>query len=201
MVAVFDLGKVLVDFDYGIAARKLAAMCSAPEQSIRHIIEQSPLLIEFETGRKTREQFYREVCQATGFCGKQAQFDMLFADIFTPIEAMIEFHARLRQSGVKTYIFSNTNELAVHHIRTRFPFFSNFDSYVLSYEHGAMKPDRKIYEVVERVTGARGREICYIDDRAENIDSGKARGWETIWHKTPQETITTFQSLAAARVK
>ena len=54
---------------------------------------------------------------------------------------MIQLHAALRQQGIPTYIFSNTNELAVSHIRRTFPFFANFDGYILSYEHGAMKPD------------------------------------------------------------
>ena len=72
---------------------------------------------------------------------------------------MVEIHARLRRRGIPTYIFSNTNELAVGHIRSSYPFFSEFDGYILSYEHGAMKPAAKLYEVVERQTGRRGAEI------------------------------------------
>lgn len=198
---VFDLGKVLVDFDYGIAARNLAAVSRAPAPDIQHLIEKSPLLVQFETGLINRNQFFRQVCDATGFCGEQAQFDSMFADIFSAIEPMIDFHARLRKAGTRTYIFSNTNDLAVGHIRARFAFFSNFDGYVLSYEHGAMKPDRKIYEVVEKMTGSRGPEILYIDDRLENVETGKAMGWQTIWHQTPEETIARFQALAAAPVR
>jgi len=192
---VFDLGKVLVDFDYGIAARNLAAMSRAPASEMQHLIEKSPLLVQFETGLINRNRFFREVCNATGFCGEQAKFDLMFADIFSAIEPMIEFHARLRKAGTRTYIFSNTNDLAVAHIRARFPFFSNFDGYVLSYEHGAMKPDRKLYEVVEKMTGSRGGEILYIDDRLENIETGKAMGWQTTWHQTPEETISQASKL------
>jgi glucose-1-phosphatase len=193
---VFDLGKVLVDFDYGIAARNLALTSKMMAPEIQHIIEKSPLLVQFETGLATRDQFFRRVCEATGFCGDQAGFDLMFADIFSPIEPMIEFHTQLRQAGVPTYIFSNTNDLAIGHIRSRFPFFSTFEDYILSYEHGAMKPDRQLYEVVERVTGRRGADICYIDDRRENIETGKVMGWQALWHKTPEETISRFQALA-----
>jgi putative hydrolase of the HAD superfamily len=200
-IVVFDLGKVLVDFDYGIAARNLAALSTLPAEKIQPLIEKSSLLVQFETGRTNRDQFFRQVCEATGFCGDQAKFNTLFADIFSAIEPMIDFHAALRKTGVPTYIFSNTNDLAVQHIRTRFPFFSNFEDYVLSYEHGAMKPDRKIYEVVECATGRRGEEICYIDDRLENVETGKSMGWRTIWHKSPEETIATFRSLAVAPAK
>ncbi|HTD85838.1 MAG TPA: HAD family phosphatase [Candidatus Binatia bacterium] len=200
-IVVFDLGKVLVDFDYRIAARNLAALSKVPAPHMQEIIEKSRLLVEFETGLTNRDQFFRNVCEATGYCGDQSKFNVLFADIFTAIEPMIEFHAGLRKSGIPTYIFSNTNDLAVTHIRSRFPFFSNFDGYVYSYEHGAMKPQRKIYEVVERTTRMSGPEICYIDDRLENAEAGKAMGWQTIWHKSPEDTIATYRSLSGARAK
>lgn len=201
MVVVFDLGKVLVDFDYGIAARNLAALSKVPAPKMQEIVEKSQLLVQFETGLINRDQFFQQVCDATGYCGDQATFNLLFADIFTAIEPMVAFHAGLRKQGIPTYIFSNTNDLAVTHIRARFPFFSNFDDYILSYEHGAMKPNRKIYEVVERVTEKRGPDICYIDDRLENVETGKAMGWQTIWHNSPEETIATYRSLAEARSK
>ena len=62
----------------------------------------------------------------------------------------MELHVAVRRKQIPLYIFSNTNELAITHIRRQFPFFGEFDGYILSYEHGAMKPDAKLYEVVER---------------------------------------------------
>ena len=94
--------------------------------------------------------------------------------------------AELKKTKLPTYIFSNTNDLAVEHIRNRFPFFSDFDGYVLSYEHGAMKPSAKLYEIVERMSGRRGGEILYIDDRPENVAAGVARGWQGILHESPE---------------
>jgi FMN phosphatase YigB (HAD superfamily) len=46
---------------------------------------------------------------------------------------MTATQAALRANGIPTCIFSNTNPIAVRHIRTAFPFFANFDGYVLSY--------------------------------------------------------------------
>jgi len=63
---------------------------------------------------------------------------------------MIELHAGLWKQKIPTYIFSNTNEIAVGHIRRSFPFFTAFDGYILSYEVGAMKPGPKIYEALEK---------------------------------------------------
>ena len=194
-VVVFDLGKVLVDFDYSIAARRIARQGRVEAAEVQRFIDHSPLLIRYETGLLTRDQFFGEVCRLTGFAGTAAEFGAFFADVFSLIEPMIAMHAALRRAGVPTYIFSNTNDLAVAHIRASFPFFASFDAYVLSYEHRAMKPQAKLYEVVERVTGRAGGAILYLDDRLENIEAGRERGWETLHHQTPAASIARVRTL------
>ena len=192
-VIVFDLGKVLVDFDYSIAARRIVARCSRPPNAVKFFTEHAALLSRYELGFVTTKQFYDGICDAAGFGGSEEEFSEYFADIFTEIPAMTEFHAALRQKGLPTWIFSNTNKLAVRHIARRFPFFANFDGYVYSYEHGSMKPDAKLYEVVERQTGRKGDEILYIDDRPENVETGAARGWQAVFHETPEKTRNLVQ--------
>src|SRR5437867_2495260 len=126
---IFDLGKVLVDFDYRIAGLRIAARGTMTADEVQTFIDHSPLLFRFETGRITKEQFFAEVRATTGFRGTIDEFSEFFADIFTPIEPMVKLHSDLRRSGAPTYLFSNTNELAVGHIRQHFPFFSRFDGY------------------------------------------------------------------------
>ncbi len=185
---VFDLGKVLLDFDYRRAVLKLQKRCRLPFSELESLINQSPLLHRYETNLLSTGEFFQEVQELSGYCGSLAEFRESFGDIFTEIEPMVKLHASLRRQGVPTYIFSNTNEIAVEHIRQRFPFFANFDGYILSFEHNAMKPDQKLYQVVERVTRQSGRDLLYIDDRPENIASGEARGWISILHLDPGQT-------------
>jgi HAD superfamily hydrolase (TIGR01509 family) len=187
-VVMFDLGKVLVDYDYGIASRRILKRTRLSDAEMRDLLCTSPLLRQYETGAINTEQFYQGVCAASGYDGGLAEFGLAFADIFSEIKPMIAMHAALRAAGIATWIFSNTNPLAERHIRARFPFFSNFDGYVLSCEEGAMKPDPKIYEVVERKTGRRGAAILYLDDREENVAAGLARGWRAVLHETPEKT-------------
>jgi putative hydrolase of the HAD superfamily len=194
-VVVFDLGKVLVDFDYSIAARRIAAKSSLGAPAVQTLIETSPLLIRFETGRINSREFFNEVREGAGFGGTIEEFTEFFADIFTPIEPMVRLHSALRDKRKPTFIFSNTNTLAVEHIRSRFGFFRQFDGYVFSYEEGAMKPEAAIYESVERRTGHRGSEILYIDDRSENVAAGAERGWRVILQETPERTENQVRSL------
>jgi len=193
-IVVFDLGKVLVDFDYHIAVSRIAARSTLPPDGIKTFLGQSHAIIDYESGQLTREEFFEQARKATGFRGTIEEFGEFFADIFTEIPPMIELHARLHRRGVPTYIFSNTNDLAIEHVRRNFPFFCDFEGYIFSYEVGAMKPEPKIYEALEKLTGRRGADIVYLDDRPENVAGGAARGWRTILHETPEKTRAALEN-------
>jgi len=194
-VIIFDLGKVLVDFDYTIASQKIIARSLNPPASQDVFSNLSALLVEYETGILTRRAFFEAVQSVIRFQGPQEEFGEYFAKIFSPITPMIELQARLRQEGFRTYIFSNTNDLAIEHVRRDFPFFQNFDGYLLSYEVRAMKPHPPIYEAMEAMCGRRGADLLYIDDRPENIAAGAERGWRAILHETPEKTLAIVRQM------
>ena len=190
---VFDLGKVLVDFDYAIAARRILPRSTASADRFQRLIVESTLFRDYETGLLTTAQFFAAVKTAIGFQGDLAEFGRCFADIFTPIPAMISLHEEIRRRPLPTYIFSNTNELSARHIRQAFLFYNLFTGHVLSYEHRAMKPDPALYEVLERLAGLDGPNLLYVDDRPENIETGRQRGWQTVWYEDPDQTRARFR--------
>ena len=196
---VFDLGKVLVDFDYSIAARKLAENASNPASEIQKMLDHSPLLYRFESAGMTNQEFYEAFRREAGFGGDFDLFAAAFGDIFSEMPEMIRFQQQLRSRRVPTYILSNTNDIAIGHIRRNFPFFANFDGYVMSYEQAALKPHAPIYEAAERMIGARGQELVFIDDRAENCEGAARLGWRTICHRDAAETIPFIESLLIGR--
>lgn len=196
---VFDLGKVLLDFDYGIAAQAMAAHARLDAAAIRRLIDQSPLLHRYETGHLDTAQLFEEVVRVTGFAAGLDTFRAAFADIFSEIPPMVALHADLRAAGIPTHILSNTNDVAVHHIRARFPFFATFDSYIFSHEVRSMKPAPPIYDALEASAGFKGPDLLYIDDRAENIEAAQARGWRCILHHDPAATVREVRNLVLDR--
>ena len=58
----------------------------------------------------------------------------------------------------------------------KLPFFANFDGYIYSYQHGAMKPDQRFYQSSSAWRGGE-RKILFIDDRKENVVAAMGRGW------------------------
>jgi FMN phosphatase YigB (HAD superfamily) len=192
---LFDLGKVLVDFDWLIAGRRMAEQARATPDEIVRFITTSDAMVDFEKGLIAGDGFFQAARQALGYRGSADEFRLAFSDIFSEIEDMVRLQARVREAGFPTWIMSNTNDWAVAHIRERFGFFSSFDGYFLSYQLGALKPQPAIYEAAEKTTGCRGAEILYIDDIAENTSAAAARGWQVIHHLAPGETIAGVERI------
>ncbi len=185
---VFDLGKVLLEFDFQIFARNLSAQSEMSADDIMEKVVGSDVLVEYEYGRTSSEDFYRQVKELSGYTGDYGNFENLFGEIFTEIPEMVALQRQLRGSGIPCYIFSNTNEIAIRIVRRQFEFFANFDGYVYSYEHLAMKPEASLYKVVEEVVGKTGQDLVFIDDKGENIQAAKEQGWHGIVHQQPDET-------------
>ena len=192
---IFDLGKVLVDFDFTIAARKIMARSLRPPSPLQALNHFSPLICRFERGDITDREFFEEVRSATGYRGTFEEFAPEFSDIFTEIPEMSGLQARLRAAGIPTWILSNTNTLAEQQLRRHYPFFANFDGYVFSFAVGVMKPEAAIYEAAERAIGRRGEELLFIDDRGENVEAAVARGWQGLVQESPAKTLAAVRQL------
>jgi len=190
---VFDLGKVLLDFDYLTAAEALAKQAAIPANELLAILNQSPLLHQFETGLMTAEEFETAVRALSGYHGTTLEFERGFGDIFTEIKEMTAVFHRIRAIPLTTCLFSNTNALAIKHIAAAFSFFQQFDHHFLSYELRSMKPDSGMYDALESRTGLRGETLVYLDDRLENIEAAQGRGWNVILHSNPADSLAQLR--------
>ncbi|MBY6114232.1 HAD family phosphatase [Mameliella alba] len=85
----------------------------------------------------------------------------------------------LRAQGHKVYALTNFG-IGTWDIATpAYDFLNEFDHAFVSGHMGVIKPDREIYEMVEYHLGLPGEALLFTDDRADNIQAAKARGWQT----------------------
>lgn len=49
-----------------------------------------------------------------------------------------------------------------------------------SFNLGIQKPDARIYDMIEVITGYSKDDILFIDDRKDNIKEAKSKGWNTV---------------------
>ncbi len=192
-VVAFDIGKVLLDFDYDIFLDRVAPRTHLDISALDRLLNQSPLLAEYESGSLDCADFFEEFQKESGYTGTRGEFAALFADIFTPIEEVVALHKQIAVSGLPTYTLSNTNPMAVQHIQQTYSFWPLFTDHVLSYEHGSLKPQSELYYQLEVVSDCSGKEIAYLDDRPENVATGKARGWKAIQFENPDQVQSAFQ--------
>jgi HAD superfamily hydrolase (TIGR01509 family) len=66
---------------------------------------------------------------------------------------------------------------------------------VTSFEAGVMKPLAAIYEQTERRFSLNPAETVFIDDRLENIEAVRVRGWHGIVHAGHNTTVSTLRTL------
>ena len=91
-VVAFDIGKVLLDFDYNIFVNRMAPRTNMDETGLNAFLNQSPLLAKYESGQLSSAEFAEVVRHKTGFGGLENEFAAFFEEIFTPIPDVIEMH-------------------------------------------------------------------------------------------------------------
>lgn len=192
---LFDIGKVIIHFDFGRTVAAVADRCSAgPPSALLEMV--TDLTIQLELGELTPDDFVSSACQRVGFTGDPAEFRAAFEDVFELNQPMVEFIEKQYAAGIPLYLLSNTNGIHVPFFTWRYPVFSLFSAAIYSHEVGCMKPDRKIYEIaIERLSLSPG-ETVYIDDMAENCAAGRESGLQAICYD--RENHAAFLESVAA---
>lgn len=173
---IFDLGRVLVPFDFRIGYRNMSERCGLPPEEVRARLFAAQLVYPYESGLIGSEEFAARVCEALGVRLPYEEFAEIWFSVFLP-ETLIpeEFVAGLRKR-YRTVLLSNTNEMHFTLIRERYPILRHFDAYTLSYEVKAQKPDPRIYERAIANAGCRPEECFYTDDIPDYVDGARALG-------------------------
>jgi HAD superfamily hydrolase (TIGR01509 family) len=177
---ISDLGKVLILFDNAIFYRKISDFsCHSLSEIAARVNVHSSIARDFDTGRLSPRQFYAAACKALEADVGYDEFFAMYNDVFTLNPLIVKILDRLK-SLHRMVLLSNTDVARFGFIRQRFPEVMLFDAYVLSYEVGSSKPDRRIYEAALEKAQAAPRECVFIDDRLENITAARVLGIQTI---------------------
>ncbi len=95
------------------------------------------------------------------------------------IEGSIALFRALRGKGVPVFSLTNFGSYSYEEARITLDFLSEFDREYVSGRMGVIKPDTRIYEMVEQDCGIAPDRLLFADDRAENITAAARRGWRT----------------------
>lgn len=175
MTFLFDIGKVLLDFDFRPSLARLVASDEAEaEQKLAAILAGKD---DFEAGKTPLEIFVPTTLATLGEGVSEAALLSAWRDIFTPNLPMWNDVEQLHRAGHRLILFSNTNAIHVPWILENYPIFRFFDEAVYSFEVGAIKPQREIYQHAIEKFDLIPAETRYIDDLAANIAQGVEFGF------------------------
>ena len=108
-------------------------------------------------------------------------------DMAAPLIAHSERLMRaLQAKGVPVFSLTNFGIQTYDMAAEVYPFMRAFDRDFISGHLGVIKPDPKIYQIVEQETGLLGANLLFADDRGDNITAAQVRGWNTHHFEHPQ---------------
>lgn len=173
---LFDIGNVLLTFDFTRVLRALESHGWGPDDSLHGKLV--PLILAMEEGQLDNGTFIQAAKTAAAFNGPDEIFADAYCDIFTPNAPMVALVERLAATH-PLYLLSNTSGLHLDFIRERYPFFRHFTGGVYSHEARSLKPDTVIYRQAIEQCGLIPEETLYIDDLPANTAAGSRHGFLT----------------------
>ncbi len=104
-----------------------------------------------------------------------------------PIDGSWQILRDLRAREIPVFALTNFGIESFAYAETQYPQLGEFDRRFISGHMGVIKPEERIYEMVEEATGLSGAQIFFTDDREDNIRAAAARGWQTYRFRDPGE--------------
>jgi 2-haloacid dehalogenase len=95
------------------------------------------------------------------------------------IEGSIRLQRALRAKGVPVFALTNFGKHSFEEAVPMMDFLQDFDRLYVSGRMGVIKPDPRIYAMVEDDCGIAPDRLLFTDDRADNITAAARRGWRT----------------------
>jgi putative hydrolase of the HAD superfamily len=179
-VVVFDLGNVLIPFNYQIMINKLEVIeLGLGQRFAEYYQSHYEIHRNFEKGLIEEEDFINLMLETINYKIDGETFCKYYSEIFTINENVIELLPILKEK-YKLVLLSNTNGIHKKYGWENYSFINYFDKLILSHEVKAVKPERAIYLEVEKYTNRPSEEHIFIDDVLEYVEGAKNMGWDGI---------------------
>jgi putative hydrolase of the HAD superfamily len=189
-VIVFDLGNVLISFDYQAAVAKLERVESGlGEHFLKFYYNNYKYHREFERGNLSEDEFVDIMLTAINNKIDKITFCEYYSHIFSENKEVVDLLPELKKT-YKLVLLSNTNIIHYRYGWKHYDFLKYFDKIVVSYEAGAVKPGEKIYRAVESATGENPGKHFFIDDIVEYVEAAKTLGWKGTQFKNYNGLLT-----------
>jgi FMN phosphatase YigB (HAD superfamily) len=184
---IFDLGKVIIPFDFNRGYALIAPLAGCEPAAIPERLRSYDLVHRFESGQIEPKPFVEEISRILGIECSYERFCEIWSSIFLaepllPDSLLEALHRRYR-----LVVLSNTNAIHFPMVRETYPILRHFDAYVLSHEVGAMKPSPKIYAAAVEAAQCRPEECFFTDDIAAYVEAAREFGIDAVQFESAEQ--------------
>lgn len=184
---IFDIGMVLIDFNIDYIATKML-----PKRLIKYTKEQlfKNLWQQLDEGTITSKQSATILCKEFNIQGNEKQFQNIMDNFceFCPPLPLASKIRELKALNKKIYLLTNYGDVSFKNSKKHYDFLKLVDGEVVSSVVKAVKPDKDIYQILLNKYNINPSTSVYIDDRLENIITGRKFNIDSIWYPKEYKT-------------
>ncbi len=195
---LFDFGGVIVSLNKQQALDRFTEIGFPNIQEYLGEFRQKGIFLEYEEGKISPEEFYKEFRRLSGSTASDAEIDSGWLAFLAGIpEYKFQLLKDLRKK-YNVYLLSNTNPSVMGWAFTKdfSPEGLNigdfFDKCYLSYEIGSAKPDREIFDFILADSKMDPSETLFLDDGKANVEIGQKLGFQTYMANQDEDLRKVF---------
>lgn len=183
---VFDLGRVLLNWD------PYSYMLKHFPKDVAEFLEKNVFETDdwklMDKGELTEEDLWEDKLKKfPEYKEYILHMKEKVLELLSPIKENVSLIPLLKERGYKLYILSNFSKETFEKVQKKYEFFKFFDGMVISSHVKEIKPNEKIYQILIEKYNIKPEESLYIDDKIENIETGKKLGFKTIHLDDPNK--------------
>ena len=195
---IFDIGNVLLDFDYMKQFRRLfdeETANAVADVTVRKLEN----WIELDRGVLSYEEAVNRMIQDAPHLEKE--IPLAVGELYKHVESYPYAAAwvkSLKEKGYRLYVLSNYGERPFAESKTNMPFLEDMDGMLISYEIQEVKPSAAIYQALCDKFHIDPNKAVFIDDSAVNIAGAKDFGLHTIHFTGYADAIAQLEAMPLA---
>lgn len=188
---IFDVGQVL--YDYKAFTKHAAEHLKIEPEELEYKFDE---IIDSMLGEMTFEETWKKVLINLNQENKLENIVNISWDHnkFVPDTKLLL--KQLHDSGYLIALFTNNWPNATEKTLKNIDENSSIVRYMFeSSVEKLRKPEIEFYKLVEKRTGAKAKQIYFIDDKQENLDTAKSLNWQTFLYKIGDDNGKTSNDL------
>ena len=191
---IFDMGKVIIPFDFKRGYDRMAPLCSYSPTEIPERLRTCDLVYRFESGVVEPETFVKELCGILDLNCSFEEFRDIWGAIFLPETLIPEQMIASLRERYRLLVLSNTNALHFPLVQDAYPILGLFHDHILSFRVGAMKPSPKIYQAASDAAGCKPEECFFTDDIPAYVEAARQHGIDAVQFESSEQIQRELRS-------